>query len=92
MIFEVIISESALKQVRKLERESIHRIKKHLPVLKEDPFKKRSGADIKKLKGFKNPELYRLRVGDYRLVYSALKNKVKITEVFHRSRGYSWLD
>jgi len=92
MKFEVVISESALKQLRKLEQEPIDRIKNHFTVLKEDPFTKRPGADIKKLKGFKNPELYRLRVGDYRIVYTIIKDSVKITEIFHRSKGYNWLD
>lgn len=92
MKYEVVISESALKQLRKLEQEPIKRIKKHFISLKEDPFTKRPGADIKKLKGFKNPEFYRLRVGDYRIVYTVLKNSVKLTEIFHRSKGYTWLN
>ena len=92
MEFEVLISETALKQIRKLEQETIQRIKKQLLCLKGDPFRKRSGADIKKLKGFVNPKLYRLRVGDYRIVYTISGYVVKITEVFHRSKGYKWLD
>ena len=88
MTFEVVVSESAIKQIRKLEQQTINRIRKQLQVLKEDPFQKRSGADIKKLKGFRNPELYRLRIGDYRLVYVVIGDTVKITEVFHKGKGY----
>lgn len=91
MEFEVLISESALKQLNKLELENIKRIKRKLPVLK-NPLLRRSGADIKKLKGFKNPELYRLRIGDYRIIYIIEKSKVKITEIFHRNKGYNWLE
>jgi mRNA-degrading endonuclease RelE of RelBE toxin-antitoxin system len=89
--FEVLISETAVKQLTGLDKDMQTRIKAHFLALKTDPFKNRSGADIKKLKGF-NPAIYRLRVGDYRLVYVVDKTAVKITELFRRGKGYSWLD
>jgi mRNA interferase RelE/StbE len=90
--FEVLISETAVKQLTELDKDVQTRIKAHFPALKNDPFRNRSGADIKKLKGFNNPALYRLRVGDYRIVYTIDKTTVKITELFRRGKGYSWLD
>jgi mRNA-degrading endonuclease RelE of RelBE toxin-antitoxin system len=90
--FNVLISETAAKQFDKLEVAMQNRIKQHLSALKIDPFKHRSGADIKKLHGFNNPVLYRLRVGDFRVIYMIDKSVVKITEIFRRGKGYAWLD
>ncbi len=56
-------------------------------MLKDDPFRPRPGADIKRLKG-KNKTLYRLRVGDYRFEYFVEGNIVYVVEAFKRSRGY----
>ena len=57
-----------------------------------NPFKKRSGADIKKLEGSFNPALYRLRVGDYRIIYAIIDKEIKVTEIISRSKRYKWLE
>ncbi|MBD3262811.1 type II toxin-antitoxin system RelE/ParE family toxin, partial [Candidatus Woesearchaeota archaeon] len=85
--FKVVISETAVKQFNKLEKNAQKRIKKGLSFLKNNPFKRRPGADIKKLKGF-SPALYRLRIGKYRIIYATNK-VVKITEIFRRGKGYA---
>ncbi len=54
-------------------------------MLKADPFKPRSGVDIKKLKG-RDKTLYRLRVGDYRFEYFVEGNTIYV--VFKRERDY----
>jgi len=48
MKFSILISETARKQLNKLEE--IEQIRQSLSVLEEDPFKSRPLADIKKLK------------------------------------------
>jgi mRNA interferase RelE/StbE len=90
--FKVLISETAIKQLNKLEDSIKTRIKKHLHVLSEDPFKRKSGADIKKLKDFSNPALFRLRISDFRIIYTVQEKTVKITEIFRRRKGYKWLE
>src|SRR2546428_11675717 len=35
---------------------------------------------------------YRLRVGDFRVVYVVEERPVKVTEIFRRGRGYRWLE
>ncbi len=55
--------------------------------LKSNPFKLRSGTDIKKLSG-KLHDLYRLRVGDYRFEYFVEENIVWIVKAFRRGKGY----
>ncbi len=92
MKFEALISETAIKELSKLEPEIKERIKNKLLLLEEDPFKSRPLADIKKLKGFSNPFLYRLRIGDYRLIYTIQEKFVKIVHIFPRGKGYAWLE
>jgi mRNA interferase RelE/StbE len=68
------------------------RVKDALASLQDDPFRKRSGSDIKKLVTPDEPPLYRLRIGDYRAIYFVVNHEVKVTEIIHRSKGYKWLD
>lgn len=85
------MSQTVIKQLNKLEEDTKNRIMKELQILKEDPYHKRSGADIKKLQGFANPTLFRLRVGDFRAVYTIRDEIVKVTDIFPRKKGYKWL-
>ena len=90
--YKVLLSRTALKELKALEDTTQKRMKKSLRKLEEDPFKSRSGADIKKLIGTQNPVLYRLRVGNYRLIYAVMEKEVKVTEIIHRRKGYSFLE
>ena len=76
--FKVLLSRTSISQLNSLNEKIIKRIKESLQYLKEDPYMSRSGADIKKLKTFDDPKLYRLRVGDYRIIYFVLKDEVKV--------------
>lgn len=90
--FNVLISETAQKQLYELDRKISETIKSSLKELGENPFRRRSGVDIKKLKGSKNPDFYRLRIGNFRAIYCVTGNDVKITEIIKRSKVYEWLD
>jgi mRNA interferase RelE/StbE len=68
------------------------RVKDALLNLEENPFRKRSGVDIKKLVTSDELPLFRLRIGDYRAIYFVLENEIRVTEIIHRSRGYKWLE
>jgi len=63
------------------------RIIKHLKKLAKDPYNKRSGADIRVLKGKKH-DMYRLRVGEHRFEYFIDEGKVWVDNAFKRGRGY----
>src|SRR5437879_1025441 len=89
---EVLISKTAVRQLDKLERVVAERIRRKLRVLEEDPFRSRPGADLRLLWGDDEPPLYRLRVGDYRILYFVVGRQVRITEVLHRSQAYRGLD
>jgi mRNA interferase RelE/StbE len=88
MTFTILIHREAAKVLNRFDDKTKRRIKETLEVLEEDPYHKRSGADIKKLAGT-DPVLYRLRIGNYRIVYAVKGATVWITEIFHRSKGYS---
>ena len=92
MSFEIKLHPDAVKFLVNLNPETKERLKSGIKNLEIDPFKSRSHADIKKLKGTKKrDDLYRLRVGDYRVIYAVEENTVLVLEIILRERGYNWL-
>ncbi len=87
MTYRVTLSETAVRQLRKLEKADRDRIVRGLKVLEEDPFRPRPKADIRLLEGTE-PKKYRLRIGEYRAVYAVVGSEVRVIEVFARGRGY----
>ena len=87
MTFRVTLSETAVRQLRKLPSDQRNRVVRGLRVLEEDPFRPRPRRDIRPIEGT-DPRKYRIRIGDYRAVYAALGRDVKILELFTRGRGY----
>ncbi len=90
--YRVLLSKRAQRQLRRLPRSLSERVKEKLSALEEDPVRPRSGADIRLVWGHDDPPLYRLRVGDYRVLYFVLEGEVRITEILHRSKAYRGLD
>jgi mRNA interferase RelE/StbE len=89
---EVLLSRTALRELERLPREAGKRIRAKLKVLVDDPFRARAGADIRLLWGQDEPPLYRLRVGDYRVLYFVLEKEIRVTEILHRSQAYRGID
>jgi mRNA interferase RelE/StbE len=73
--------EYALQNLKNLEESTAKRIIKKVEELSENPFSK----DIKKLKGIDG---FRLRVGDYRVIFSVEKSTIQILKVGHRKNIY----
>lgn len=90
--YKVLLSRTALKELKVLDSTTQKRIKNKLGRLEKEPFKSRSGADIKKLRGAQDPVLHRLRVGNYRVIYAVTGKEVKVTEIIHRGKGYAFLE
>lgn len=90
--YSVLLSKTAVAQLTLLDSKQKRRIKSRLQELEDDPFHRRSGADIKRLITHDEPALFRLRIGDYRVIYFVADYDVRVTEIIHRSRGYKWLD
>jgi mRNA interferase RelE/StbE len=82
MKYEVKWTDVSLKQLEKLNKDISKRIVEKVEDISEDPF-----MFVKKLIGF---NLYRLRVGDYRIIVSIEGKKmiIFVLEVGHRSVIY----
>ncbi len=82
--YSIEFKNSAIKEFKKLPREIQVRLKNKIDELGDNPFP--SGA--KRLIGM--GDYYRIRVGDYRIIYSVLKseNRLQIARVRHRKTAY----
>lgn len=88
MVFEIEIKRKALKNIEFLDNKRKHALKEIIDVLKQDPVPFRR-MDLAKLRGYEN--LYRVRVGDLRLVYGIEwdQRKILIHYIGHRGNVYS---
>jgi len=80
-MFQIDWKEHAIENLNKLETPVSQRIFKKVEELADNPFSK----DIKRLKG---SEYFRLRVGDYRVIFSIEGNLITILMVGHRKNIY----
>jgi mRNA interferase RelE/StbE len=82
--YQVVVSKQAAKEIEKLTADVVQRIIPSIVALANNP----RPAGCKKLKGGK--DLYRIRVGDYRLVYSIEDTilVVDVRRVAHRRDVY----
>jgi mRNA interferase RelE/StbE len=74
MKYEVIITKSAQREIRKLPNSLIEKVIATILPLAENP---RPVGSIK-LEGSKNG--YRIRIGDYRILYT-IEDKIRIVEI-----------
>jgi mRNA interferase RelE/StbE len=86
--FEVQVDLRVEKDLKKVPRHIVNKFIDILDELEVDPIRSRSSADIKRLKG--HPDLYRVRIGEYRVLYSVdIINKiVRVTTVAPRKNAY----
>lgn len=82
--YEIEISRTAEKQLRKLGRRDQERIVRAIQLLAQDPLPR--GA--RKLSGY--DDVFRIRVGHYRILYSVSSRKlvIIILKVGHRRNAY----
>ena len=81
MPFEIIWSANSSDQLNKLETLVSRRIAKKVRELSENHYSK----DIKRLKG---ENAFRLRVGDYRIIFDIERDKIIILKLGHRKNVY----
>lgn len=93
MSYRVLLHPRRAKRVLEdLDEGTRARIKEALRRLEEDPFTRRSGADIKRIStDDAGHPVHRLRVGDHRCVYVVVEGEIRVTKIFHRSEGYGWM-
>jgi mRNA interferase RelE/StbE len=85
---EIKYSEKAVKQLRKIckgDIKSARMIIKKIEDYSGDPM---GNFDIKVLKGDYG-DFYRLRVGNYRIIFEVEKNLMFVYEIKHRQEAYN---
>lgn len=82
--YEVEVSRTAEKQLRKLARDDQERVVGKILLLAEDPFP----PGTRKLTGY--DDVYRVRVGRYRILYSVSRHRlvIVILKIGHRKDAY----
>jgi len=80
-MYKIILDKEAEDYLNKLDNFVARRIISKIRGLKENPFSK----DIKRLK---NQNLFRLRVGDYRVLFEINKDLITIFKIGHRKNIY----
>ena len=91
MSYSVLVSKTFQRKFQKLQKSSQNQIRKSLKELENDPYTSRPNCDIKSLIDTR-PKKYRLRVGNYRIIYIIENKDVKIIDLIKREVGYSRLE
>lgn len=92
MSCEVRIHPKAIKELGWFPNEIQEKIEKGIRALSKEFMKPKSKLDVKKVKGSKKKiQLYRLRVGDYRVVFEFADNIIWIARISHRRDSYRGL-
>ena len=82
MIYQIEFKPRALKDLKALEKGDARRITEKLSLLKDD-----LAGDVKRLTNF-TPE-FRLRVGNYWILFEVEGEKVLVYRIRHRKDAYS---
>src|SRR3990167_7224553 len=90
--FIVELTSAAAKDLRRLDPPVRRRVLRILEVLRRTPYPE-PGLPIKPLVGASPPQ-YRLRIGDYRVVYLIEASRILVVRVAHRREVYRtlWTD
>ena len=87
MTFSIHLTTAAQKFLKKAEEEVYNRVVAKLREMQEDPFP----ADAKRVHG-RQEKVFRVRVGDYRILYLVYidRNVILVVNIDHRSTVYKW--
>jgi mRNA interferase RelE/StbE len=87
--YEVLIDKRVEKDLENLPYHIVERFLQSLDEFEKDPLRQRPKFDTKSLKGLPK-NTFRLRIGDYRVLYSVDSEnmEVKITMIVHRKKVY----
>lgn len=82
MAYKIRVTDTAKKQLKKLDRQAAIRIDKKLHEISNDPF-----LYVTRLVGL---EFYKLRVGNYRVLMTIQQNNliIMVVEISHRRNVY----
>ena len=91
MSYLVLVSKTFKRKFQQLPKNFQNQIRKSLTELQNDPYTSRSNCDIKSLTDTRLKK-YRLRVGNYRVIYIMENKEVKVIDLIKREVGYGRLD
>jgi len=82
--YQIEWKASALRDIKRLDREAVPRIVSAVESLAQDPFP----SGVKKLQG--SQSTYRLRVGNYRVIYEVFTERLllHVSRARHRKDAY----
>ena len=82
--YKIEIKPSAEKELEKLPRQIIPKVVATIKALAENPYP----YGVKKLAGFEHT--YRIRIGDYRILYDIFEKKlvIEVIRIRHRKDAY----
>lgn len=83
---ELFVTNQFEKDLRKLPKNTQTEADFKVQLLQKDPLEQT--LDIKKLKGFRDPALYRMRIGAYRILYSFTARALILHRIKHRKDMY----
>ena len=78
---QIEYSKEAIKHIKTLDKPTKQRVKQAIEKL--------PAGDIRKIKGLSND--YRLRIGDYRVLFSKVSGTITIKDVLPRGQAYKRL-
>lgn len=81
-MYKIVFTKNAYKSFRRIPKNVVDRIRKKLDQIAKDPYTKRS--NVTKLQ---NRQGYRLRVGDWRVIYDIRTDELIILVLKVGSRG-----
>jgi mRNA interferase RelE/StbE len=81
MRYEIEFRPKALRDIKRLSPEVSRRIERKLDLLRQD-----MNGDVKRLVNF--PPGWRLRVGDWRVLFEPQGAKLVVHRIVHRSEAY----
>ena len=81
MVYEIEFRPRAVKDIESLSADVARRIVRKIERMRTD-----IAGDVKRLTNF-SPE-YRLRVGDYRVLFAVVGDQIQVFRVLHRREAY----
>ena len=86
MIYHLKVSNRFKRELKKLDKKDILKVKTALDNLLEDPFA--DNHDVIPIVDHNEPPMYRLRIGNYRIIYVVTDDDIKAGLIFDRKKGY----
>lgn len=85
--FSVYVDPQVEKAGQRLDKPIRRRIRDAIGALAENPYPR--GSTVKRLRS--EEELYRLKVGDWRLPFRIVGDRVEVLDLVHRSEFDTWM-